>query len=460
MSPLPSTLRRSAVAEQSPRKRMRDRWKAALEIRTTPSAMAHRLRWVQMMLGLVVGYYFIQAIVCEYEIACYIDFAAVLGWSTVEYCRTRLSRVELASRIVVGVTILIVAGTAMVDGQSGSAALWFFPVVPLMAGQLLGNRAVLQSAAASFAAVGVVMLSEQLVQIPREYPNSSEDLLILRIVVLLVCCGVAISAKRSFGQQMAELDRQAQELNQLRLDRDEARRSSSVFLGSMSSHVRAPMAQLVARTESIKLRAGEEKIELTSDLVQCANRVSRLVHDILDLSDLENGRLGLYPTTFGLEEFVSELQAWFDEQEAPKPTLRFDLSDQNLQLTLDRPRLYQICTRLMENALHFSQANTLVVSIRVQALADGQGQIFVRVTDDGIGISPACQKQVMERFAFYCDTQANQDKGAGISLVLIRQLVRAMGGEVSFDEAPEQQGTSVLVQLRAELPSRTLLAAA
>lgn len=430
------------------------RWRAGLEIRTSVGVMADRLRWVQVMLGIVVCYYFIQAIVCEYQIACYIDFSAVVGWMIVELLRTRFGRVELACYTVVAVTILIVAGTAMVDGQSKSAALWFFPVVPVMAGQLLGNRAVLQSAAASFLAVGAVMATERWVTVTPEYPNSSEDLLVLRVVVLLVCSGVAISAKRTFGQQMVELDRQAQELNRIRLDRDEARRSASVFLGSMSSHLREPMATLVSRTKSMQARVCDERGDLVSDAALCAQRVSRLVHDILDLSDLENAQLSLHPSSFLLSELVLELRAWFEALDVSSPQLRFDLPDQELQLTMDRERLAQICTRLMENAMKFGQASELVLAFGLSS-----SQLVVRVFDDGVGISAACQQQVMERFAFYCDTQANQDKGAGISLVLIRQLARAMGGDVSFEASPQGRGTCVLVQLE-NLASSQLQAAA
>lgn len=445
----PRPARSVAVAERSFIKRTRQRVRAALAIRTTPSVTAARLKWVQVMLAVVVCFYLVQAFVCEYNLARYINSAAFLGWLLIEYVRSFKKDVWLASWLVVAVATLIVSGIALIDGQGSSNALWFLPVIPLTAGQLLGNRAVVVSIGTSFLAVGAVMLSEQLLVIPPEYPDSSQDLVNLRIVVLLICSGVSISAKRTSDAQAAQLDRQAGALNRVRVERDQARRSASVFLASMTGHVRAPMTQLVVRTQSIHARVGAKHAHLAQDAAHCAERVSRLVHDILDLSDLENGRLVLNPTRFRLSSFVAELRAWYEVRGGERLQLRVNLPAKDFEMTLDRNRLRQICTRLMENALKFSEATSLELSFELEV--KDRPELVLRVSDDGTGICPERQKQVMERFAFYCDSQASEDKGAGLSLVLIRQLSRAMGGEVCFEATPSGRGTCVKVQLDAGL---------
>lgn len=429
-------------------------WRAGFGIRTCPSVMATRLRWVQVLLGAVVLYYLIESLLCGYEIAFYVHFVTLLILFAVEYVRTRLKKIELACWLVVAMSILIVSANAMVAGQGHSHTLWFFPVIPLMAGQLLGNRALLQSAAASFLAVGAVMASELLIEIPSEYPDTLEDVVALRLAVLVVCGGVSISAKRTSRCQMNQLDVQARELIDCRIERDQARRSASVFLAGMSEHIREPMAQLVHRTAQIKALVPEQSAYLARDAEHCALRLTRLVHDILDLSDLENDRLELWPSTFGLFEFCASVKTWFEAQACRSMKLKLDLPVEDLLLTVDKKRLHQICTRLLENAINFSQAEHLVLSMR-SVSEEGHGRsapnLMLRVSDDGVGVSCALQKQVMERFAFYCDTQATQDKGAGLSLVLLRQLAQRMGGDVSFDQRSAQQGTCVLVQLRAEI---------
>lgn len=434
------------------------RIRALLDIRTPESVMATRLKWVQVMLGLIVCFYLVQSFVCDYKISRYIHSAALLGWFTIEYYRVRRKQVVIACWLVVAVSILVVSGTAMIDGQGSSYAMWFFPVVPLMAGQLLGNRAVLVAAGASLLAVGAVMLSESLILIPMEYPDTAQDLVNLRVVVLAVCSGVSISAKRTFNGQTGQLDRQARALNDARLERDEARRSASVFLASMSGHVRSPMIQLVERTQSIEALVSDQHAHLARDAAHCARRVSRLVHDIVDLSDLENSRLELRPSSLQISCFIEDLRAWFEAQN--RPDLEFSLiaPDEDRPMRLDWGRLLQICTRLMENSLKFSEAGSLTVSLEICGQTP-DASLFVRVKDDGIGIDLERQQQVMERFAFYCDTQANLDKGAGVSLVLARQLARAMGGDVVFETRAPGQGTCILVEVAEHRAAQVLAAA-
>lgn len=428
--------------------RLRARGLGAFEIRTTPQVTAIRLRWVQIMLGLVVAYYLITSVAYGLQIAAYVHMLAIVAWCVAEYLRVYAKKIELACWLVISTAVLVVGATAMVDGQSQSDALWFFPVVPLMAGQLLGNRAMLITAVASFLGAGVVLVSERFFLLQPEYPDSFADLVILRLVALAVCSGVSISAKRSFQSQARELDRRARQLNRARIERDEARRSASVFLANMSEHVRAPMAELVLQTQDIQKAVSNQHLHLAQDAEKCARGVRRLLQDILDLSDLENERLELNQTKFLVSEFEEDLRAWLRSQPETSIHVSIDGPKEGLWVTLDRTRLHQICTRLMENALMFSQANTLTVSLQISADAQGPTDLVIRVSDDGIGITSSCRAQVMERFAFYCDTQADQDRGAGISLVLIRQLARSMGGDVSFED--QLDGTSIRVQVRAE----------
>lgn len=447
------------MPERHRRSRAWRRFVAALEIRPSAEVMGTRLRWVQTILGSVVAYYLILSIVSGFKLATYLNSAGLVTWLVVQCLRVRYKKTEAACWLTVVMATLIVSGTAMIDGQAKAHSLWFFPVLPLMAGQLLGNRAVIITAIASFLAGGAVMASEQWVTIPPEYPDSMSDLVQLRISVLLVCCGVSISAKRTFRGQAEQMDRQASELNAVRLERDEARRSASIFLTSMSGHARAPLAQLVTQTKAIESRAGASQADLARDAALSAQQVSRLVHDILDLSDLENSRLNLHPTVFSLSEVLEDLRAWFETQPSQGVELRLVASQPEMSVMMDRSRLFQICTRLMDNALKFSEADALVVSFQWGAARRDGTELWVRVQDNGVGISSECQQQVMERFAFYCDTQANQDKGAGISFVLIRRLVQAMGGDVSFEQPGDGQGTCVRVQLVSAGPLHQAIAA-
>lgn len=435
------------MLEANPPPNAYSRFFASLAIKHKPSTMRHRLRWVQMMMGLVVGYYLISAIYNGYQTTTYLYSAALVVWSITEYQRTRAKNIEGVCWLFVATAIFVVGALAMTNGQGSSNALWFFPVLPVMAGQLLGNRAVVISALASSLAVAGVLLSESWFSIPTESPNSSQELVILRFVSLAVCCGLCISAKRSFQIQANELDRRAQQLNKLRLERDQARRSASVFLASLSEHLQRPMSELVTQTKTIQRSIDQQRAHLARDAVHCVDGMHRLINDILDLSDLENKRLVLSPTSFRLSDLIGDLRTWFDAQPNPAIELQFNVPSEDLELTLDRSRLQQICTRLMENALKFSQAQALTISFGVSEDKSTSSDLVLQVSDNGIGISASCQAQVMERFAFYCDTQANQDRGAGISLVLLGQLTRAMGGAMSFEDCPK--GTSVRVQLPA-----------
>lgn len=421
-------------------------WKPAW-VKVGPKERRARLRTVHRVLLLIVGFYLVHAIVFGHLIAGWIHGVSLVLLGINEGLRTRWNRVDLAGWIVIGMTAFTICSCALIDGQSDSWIPWMLPVVPILCGQLFGNRPMMVSGVVVSVLAVLVLVSDYFVTIPREYPGNQVDLLALRVANLGICCAISIDAKRTFGRQIAALSQQARQIDEVRRERDDARRSASVFMSTMSHHIRQPIAALVANSRQLCDNAGEGLASQTQESLKCAMHLQRLVGDVLDLAALEHGALSLQMHRMSIGELCGEIEAWYGKKGSSRIPLKVSGLNDTRSFEVDRARVLLICERLLENAIKFSDARVIELSIEMERGTSAQETVNIRVADDGRGIPQALLDPDSQQFALCGDSQANQDRGAGLSLVLVRRLARAMGASLSFSRYREDQGTVVEICL-------------
>lgn len=414
-------------------------------VETTLEQRASRLGFIHCVMGLALLYYWVESLLLGYSNAQVLHSCAFGLLLANEYIRVRHKWVTLASWTLLLFTILLLFCIGLLDGQADSSGRWLYAVVPLIAGQLLGVRAMLYSVVAVSLAATAVELSEYWIPLPREYPGTWLDVLVLRFISLLLCSVLSLSFRGLFERQVSSLERQSKAIRDKLIERDEDRRAKSVFLSSMSGQVRQPVRELVEVSHFLAHHPSLQGKELAKITERCSLQVKRLVNDILDLSDVENQRLFLSSKKVDVSEFAAKVEDWFDNAETGAMQLQIELPRDPRTVTLDENRLVQIVQRLMDNARTFSGGQELLLRIAFRKEDGGNEMMVLTVQDDGCGIDPGLQAQMLKDFAFLHHSGASQDRGAGLSFALINHLVTLMGGELSLHS---RVGHGTRVELR------------
>ncbi|MFY0731447.1 transporter substrate-binding domain-containing protein [Pseudomonas sp. NFX15] len=234
---------------------------------------------------------------------------------------------------------------------------------------------------------------------------------------------------------------------------DKANRAKSTFLATMSHEIRTPMNAIIGMLELTLKRLDQQHPERPAIDVayNSAQGLLELIGDILDIARIESGRLSLSPERVNPGELVASVVRIFDglaRQKELELLLEFSPADPTFDVLLDPLRFKQVLSNLVSNAIKFSERGRVRVIVELQAATPPERvQMRVQVHDSGIGISQQDQLRLFEPFAQAAQQSARG--GAGLGLVISRNLCEMMGGSLQLHSEPGV-GTQVEVLLHLE----------
>ncbi|WP_354698915.1 hypothetical protein DSM112329_04614 [Paraconexibacter sp. AEG42_29] len=245
------------------------------------------------------------------------------------------------------------------------------------------------------------------------------------------------------------------DLRQARADAEAADRAKSRFLAMMSHELRTPLVAVTGTLEILALRRLDDE---QRDLVDVATRSARsllaVIGDVLDFSKIEAGHLDLVVAPVALGALVDDLAAQYRQAAAGKGLSITTVRDPRLAAghEADPVRLRQVLGNLVANAVKFTDVGGVTLRTEVvEGGSDARSQrVAICVTDTGVGITAADQAELFSPFTQAASGTTRRTDGTGLGLVISRQIVDAMGGEVSLSSAA---GTGTTV--RVELPLAT-----
>ena len=241
-----------------------------------------------------------------------------------------------------------------------------------------------------------------------------------------------VGTNRDITEQLALEHR----LREERTRADLASQAKSSFLANMSHEIRTPMnavlgmLQLLQRT-ALDARQGD----YLTKAQQAARSLLGLLNDVLDYSKIEAGKLQLDVHPFSLEQVLRNLGVVLSGNSGEKNVeINYHL-DAGLPTALigDSLRLQQILINLAGNALKFTEAGQVLVSVRQLSRADGQLRLEFSVQDTGIGISPAQQAQLFQGFTQAEASISRRFGGTGLGLAICKRLVELMDGQLQVE---------------------------
>ena len=172
-----------------------------------------------------------------------------------------------------------------------------------------------------------------------------------------------------------------------------------------------------------------------------AERLGRLVEQLLDLSRLESGGLKLEPVAFGVRELLEQAARECELGDRPV-RLRVCVQPGDLQATGDPERMHQVVANLLDNAVRHSPPDGRVWLVAY----NGGPATTIAVCDEGPGIPPEDSQRVFERFYRSDAARSTRDGGAGLGLAIARWIVDAHGGAIRA-EGREPTGCRMIVEL-------------
>jgi two-component system, OmpR family, phosphate regulon sensor histidine kinase PhoR len=209
------------------------------------------------------------------------------------------------------------------------------------------------------------------------------------------------------------------------------------FVANVSHELRTPVTVIKGYAETMRSGALADDPKRTAHFLEIidnhAQRLSRLIADLLALSELESGGSVMKPEKVCLEDAVQQtLQLLEQKSEQLGVTVQILGTSGMPQVRADRARLDQVLMNLLDNALKYSTSGGTVT---VSAVEEG-GLVRIFVRDDGIGIPKKDLPRLFERFYRVDEARSRERGGTGLGLSIVKHIVQAHGGSVQVQSSP------------------------
>jgi signal transduction histidine kinase len=236
--------------------------------------------------------------------------------------------------------------------------------------------------------------------------------------------------KRAQAEVTRSLDQIKAQADQL----ETANKVKSEFLSVMSHELRTPLNVILGHTWLLRERAvgdiSKDQDESLAGVEKQSRLLLTMVNSILETTRIEAEAAKVEKTEFSLDRLFAELQASCAVLIHEEITLKWDYPDDLPLILTDRAKLYRILSNVIENAIKFTVAGTVVVSAKVFREMDS---LQVEVSDTGVGIAEGDLESVFGMFHQVDSSDTRNYGGVGLGLYIARNFARLLGGHILVD---------------------------
>lgn len=260
-----------------------------------------------------------------------------------------------------------------------------------------------------------------------------------------------ISELRQNNNELAAANHKLQELDKLK----------SQFLSVATHELRTPLSVILGYNsmlaETLEGKIQDEEKETLRESIAACKRLIRLVNSMLDITQIESGKMRMNVAPADLRQIVNSVAALFHHESRERGIhLEIELPSRLPRLTIDAERIEQVLINLIGNAMKFTEpGGSINVSVRQHA-----GAIEVAVKDTGIGISPEDQAHIFDEFIQIRRQASNRQRhGSGLGLAIAKRIVEAHAGTIAVSSSPGAGSTfrfNIPLQVARESANRAV----
>ena len=227
------------------------------------------------------------------------------------------------------------------------------------------------------------------------------------------------------------------------------------FVANVSHELRTPLTNIKSYAETIVSAGDELPRELHDNfmgvIINEADRMTRIVQDLLTLSKIDYGKMEMNISRFSFAKAISNVYeaARLNAEQNHHHTMLFHCEDNIPDVLGDRERIEQVVMNIVSNAIKYTPDGG---KIEIYAGSSGKS-VFVRVTDNGIGIPEKDLPRLFERFYRVDKARSRESGGTGLGLSIAREILSQHKGEIKIDSV-YGEGTDVRITLPAAPPEK------
>ncbi|MFV0296663.1 MAG: response regulator [Hyphomicrobiaceae bacterium] len=247
-------------------------------------------------------------------------------------------------------------------------------------------------------------------------------------------------------RMLDEIREQTAAAQRMAADLGEAHKRKDEFLATLAHELRNPLAPVRLASQMLRAADGDAgKIDAVADMLERqVTQLSRLVDDLLDVSNITRGNFLLRKANIDLESAatlaVESIQPAIDKADQ---RLIIEMPEHPVYLYADQTRIAQLIGNLLNNASKFSSAGA-TIKLTLAAAGDFAE---IRVTDEGIGFEPCHAMQIFNLFYQVDKSLGRQQSGSGIGLTIANRIATMHGGAMFAESAGLRRGATFVAKL-------------
>ncbi len=217
---------------------------------------------------------------------------------------------------------------------------------------------------------------------------------------------------------------------------ENASKAKSQFLSHMSHEIRTPLNGIVGACSLLANTPINKDQKNLFDVVHSSSELLlQLVNDVLDISQIESGKIVSKVTSFNLQDLIEGSVNLFGNQaKAKNILLSYDIAnDTPLLLQGELLHIKQVLINLIGNAVKFTENGSVKVNVKVTKQTESQAQVLFEIVDTGIGIEEGAIKTIFESFSQANNSIKNKFGGTGLGTTISKNLITFMGGNLNVE---------------------------
>lgn len=262
-----------------------------------------------------------------------------------------------------------------------------------------------------------------------------------------------IAKQTEINDAKTALDKKVDELARANLALFESNKLKGDFLTTMSHELRTPLHSILGFSDLLKQgdNFSDKQQRWVGNIRTSGAQLLDLINDILELARLEAGKMEVKAEPFAIAELIESAVGQIRPlAEKKDQELVIDVSSSAPPVRQDAGKLQQILSNLLSNAVKFTpERGRIEVVGRIE-----DDELVLVVRDNGLGIAPADQDAVFDKFRQSGSPLTREHEGTGLGLSIVRELSKLLGGDVTLESQPGQ-GSAFMIRVPRWLKSST-----